>query len=229
MAVAQKPSPKPGRSLAHRLLLRHMPLHVNPGRISCVASPAAIRVSVPTASTAPFVWSPRPDRSLTSEIHDPRPTEPEQLRPAPCTLLVCPRILPPPHHGPTAHHQHHHPALPPHATSHQDDTPHPSTPQLPCPTICPRRTIPIPGGTRGLVQHVVSAGAPDSWKSHISARAPTETTLFVGRTYSGAEERGQHSTMVPAKSSKACAALRRPPFQWLPATCRRRRCCVSGA
>src|SRR5262249_2708847 len=45
------------------------------------------------------------------------------------------------------------------------------------------RTIHIRGETRGLVQHVVSAGAPAFLPSSCSrARAPTETTLFVGRT-----------------------------------------------
>src|SRR5262249_1771681 len=42
------------------------------------------------------------------------------------------------------------------------------------------RTIHIRGETRGLVQHVVSAGAPAFLPSSCSrARAPTETTLFV--------------------------------------------------
>ena len=53
------------------------------------------------------------------------------------------------------------------------------------PTASPRRTIPIRGGSRGLVQHVVSAGAPASRERNSRARAPTETTLFVRRTTRG--------------------------------------------
>src|SRR5262249_47262 len=45
------------------------------------------------------------------------------------------------------------------------------------------RTIHIRGETRGLVQHVVSAGAPAFLPSSCSrARAPTATTLFVETT-----------------------------------------------
>ena len=170
-------SPEPRQLLGSRLLSATLPAPRNPGKTSFGGSPDAIPTPAPTADAARFASSPRRHPSPTPEAHDPLAPQHNGTAPRPVTLLVRPSSLT------TAILQRHSPPSTP-PSAHSTAVPAHHAPlrinaQRPPPTTSPKRTIPIRGGTRGLVQHVVSAGASALGKAHDLARAPTETTLFV--------------------------------------------------
>jgi hypothetical protein len=164
MAAARDSSPRLTSCSARPLHLRPTPLCASLGKISCVVLPALTPASAPTANAACFAWSVPSDPPPAPEAHEALPTSPDDPRPAEHTLLLCP------------------PAATPQSLS---TTPSASTfataLSIPTSTIAPaarsiatahssphttrlQRTIHIRGGTRGLVQHVVSVGAPVSYE-----------------------------------------------------------------